>query len=271
MSKESGKPLRPDSTSFRPSSYPALETDRESSRLRLLMLLSKCVNPKTGRVYTFQELGQIFKTHHSTIQKELSETSAARRPAPEVKHEDLPENERSFFVGLCQDGYSVARLHRRVGDFVVVSTRSPNRKREILKTSLGSWGEIHESATEARIYLPSPQFDFALAPNVRARDLSTKSKFAPFMLGALSVRLSDRLNRFSLGNGSLLVKVGEEFYNHFNFRMGSVQMVDNHTGENCRQSYPVIEVENPGRVFGALVGVATVRSLPFLPDLARIS
>jgi hypothetical protein len=239
-----------------------------SSTDRLLVVLARCPNPDTGRIYTDAELAGIFHYSPKKVQEILIGVGYREVPFSEVKREELPENERAFFMGLALGDYQVSRVNREKQDFVVVGTESLSaQKRGLLKHTIGRRGQISESARELRIYVASPEFDFVTNPPVDAKFLDAKIRFAPFLLGMLASRLSNQENRVSLQNKGLLERIHKGFESHFGFSMGNFGVKERKDGPDT----PSIQVKNPGEVFAALIQVQSVSSLPFLADVARLS
>ena len=73
------------------------EEERKSDQKRLLIMLSQNNNPDTGKSYTAKELSEIFSYDPRTVQKFLREAGYFSQPRPEVRYDELPENEKSFF------------------------------------------------------------------------------------------------------------------------------------------------------------------------------
>jgi hypothetical protein len=253
------------------------EQQRETKRF--IVVLSRCINPKTHQTYTYRELAAIFGCSEKTIQSICARKGAYRQPFPEVRHGELPENEKAFFMGLALGGYPIN--HNRWGlkdGYVVISTESRNEQRKrFLKQTIGTWGEIHENSTKFSIYLNPCQFDFMINPKIDAKFLGAQTRFAPFLLGLLASRLSDRGNRLSLNNEDLLRRIHRLFSTYFGFSLGHfsveqrISKTRNEDNDCKKRTVSVITVKNPGQVFGALTQVNSVGSLPFLPDLAKPS
>ena len=242
---------------------------------RLIETLARSINPDTGRLYTYLELADIFDTTYKTIGEKLSERDVFRQPRPEVRQDQLPENESAFFLGLAQGDYNVYQAHWGKDAFVVVGTDSQReQRRELLRKTIGTWGEIHEGSRGVKIYLESPTFDFMATPALPPRYLDARSRFAPFVLGTIAARLSDRENRVSLSNGLLLRVITRQFFRHYGFSMGNFRDQRNSTqddGAKNRRSHSMsfIVVKNPAQVFRTLIGESSVASLPFVQDLRR--
>ncbi len=245
----------------------------------LLVVLSKSRNPLTGKTYTYAELGEVFHYNPTVIQRKLTRRGVYRQPFPEVCHDELPENEKAFFMGLALGDCSIEHIRwgKREG-FVMVGTESAEGwKRQTLKQTIGTWGETRESFPEVRIYVNSPKFDFMLNPLVDAKFLAAKRRFAPFLLGILVARLSNQRHRLSLNNEALLRRIDRQFSTHFGFRMGNFRVEQRNVKSSNgsvigeRSKVPVIVVRDPGQVFGALLQVRSVTSLPFLGGLGKIS
>ncbi|OGH18017.1 MAG: hypothetical protein A2868_02140 [Candidatus Levybacteria bacterium RIFCSPHIGHO2_01_FULL_40_15b] len=235
---------------------------------RLLLTLARIQSRDTGRI-SITELAADFHRDPKAVKRLLEGAGVIQEFAfPEVRHDELPEDQRAFFMGLALGDYQVSHLQWSGRNFVAVKTDSRNeRKRQLLKRTVGTWGEVRENPRELRIYTESLKFDFMVKPQIRAEFLDTRVRFAPFLLGMMTSRLTDRENRLSLPDEVLLERIHGRFLKHFGFRMGNFHVEPR--GENKPVS--VIQVKNPGEVFGALIQVNSVISLPFLVDIARIS
>lgn len=181
-------------------------------------------------------------------------------------------------MGLGLGNYSVNPIQWGKQNFVVVSTESRKPyKKQLLKVTVGTWGEIHENSGELRIYVDSPTFGFMIKLPIDAKFLDAKTRFAPFLLGTLAARLTDREDRLSLSNEALLKRIHQGFSRHFGFDMGNFRVEHRTAQQNDGdgigndQKVPVIQIKNPGEVFAALIQVNSVRSLPFIKDIGKIS
>ncbi len=242
----------------------------------LLVRLRRCTNPRTGQIYTLDELAELFHLHPRTVEKKFREHDIYTRPLPEVRHGELPLNQKAFFVGLAQGRLQVERVNWSRTHYVMVGTESDRpEKRELLKTTVGTWGEIHEGQDELRIYVDPERFDFMLDPRPSARFLNARSRFSPFLMGALVARLSNVENRLTLNDDSTLQRVYNGFINHFGFSIGNIIVRNDYPngqeGPDANHGHRLIRIHQPEAVFGVLLGEESVTSLPFLKDVARLS
>lgn len=246
------------------------EEERKRDQRRLLIMLSQNNNPDTGKNYTAKELSEIFSYDPRTVQKFLREAGYYSQPRPEVRYDELPENEKSFFIGLGLGDFQVGKSHWGSEGFITVATQSPKeRKRQVLQKTLGTWGEVRDSSDKLRVYVSSPTFNFMEEPPVTPRFLDAKSRYAPFLLGMMTARLTERDSRISLHNDRMLGMIHTKFEGHFGFRMGNFR-IDERQSPSGVDTLPVIEVRHPGEVLAALVEVPTVSTLPFFRDLAKL-
>lgn len=246
---------------------PTAEEKREVSE-RLLVMLSRCKNPETGRIYTSEELSEIFHLRPRVIERKLRTNGIFHQPIPVVHHDQLPENERAFFTGLSRGDFQIKPIHWRNSDFIMIGTESERPyKRELLKQTIGTWGEIHENDSEIRIYVDSPTFDFMAASSVETRMLDAKSRLAPLVLGGLAARLSKKDNRFSLKDTKLLERIHRRFERHFGFSMGRFE-IEHRNGSGGE--FGVITLKDPGRVLTSLIALESVCTLPFFRSLAQL-
>src|SRR3989344_2287510 len=130
---------------FEPVSFgkihvPSPEENREASE-RLIAINSKSINPKTGLVYSYAQLAEIFHYHKATIRKKLTSRGIYLQPFPEVRKGELPLNERAFFKGLVFGNYPIRHMRWSAKNFVAIWTESKNpRHTELLEKTLGTWG-----------------------------------------------------------------------------------------------------------------------------------
>jgi len=244
-----------------------------------LVFLSGLTNPDTGRIYTSVGLAQVFgesgdkrfRYSPRTIERKLREHGVYHQPVPKVRQEELPENERSFFLGLALGDFQMGEAHWGGREFVTVETESTKAyRRGLLRQTIGTWGEVHSKALSLKIYLESPTFDFVREPIVSADFLDAKSRYAPFLLGLLTARLSERENRLSLNNGDLLERIHRRFSRFFDFSLGRFETEHKANRSGGKTDVSVITVKHPGEVIAALISVPSVLKLPFLPALARL-
>lgn len=247
---------------------PTIEEKKEASK-RLMVMLSKCKNPETGSVYTTEALSEIFKFNPRVIERKLRANGIFHQPIPMVRQGQLPDNEYAFFKGLSRGDFQIKPIHWGSGDFIMVGTESEKPyKRELLKQTIGTWGEVRENDSEVRVYVDSPTFDFMAASSVEPRILDAKTRFAPFLMGSLAARLSKKGNRFSLKDAKLLERIYGRFEKHFSFSMGRFE-IEHRNGSGGE--FGVVTLKDPGRVLASLVELESVCTLPFFRSLARLN
>lgn len=234
--------------------------------------LAKYRAPDGTPLYTQDHLATIFHTTTKTVGEKLTKAGIYRQPPPNVRHGELPENESAYFLGLALGDFQVDQVHWGRERFVVVATESKDlARRRLLAVSLGTWGEIHEETKGVKVYV-DPLFDFMLEPEVSGRFLDAKSRFAPFLLGAMTARLSRKGHRLSLPNRELLERIHGKFSEQFKFSMGNYNVEHRPAWRGRKDSdIPVITVAKPEEVYGSLIKVKNVQTLPFLADVARLS
>lgn len=266
-----------------PDKVPKQSRPQKEEMDRFLIFLSKLTNPQTGEKNTLADLVELYshalfpEFHYSpsTVERVLRENGSYRSIVPQVLHEPLPENQRAFFLGLALGDFTIEKIHWGDSTFIAVETESQKMyRRELLRQTIGTWGETHEKSTGVRIYMDSPTFDFLLDPTVTSHTLDAKIRYAPFLFGLMGARLSERDNRFSLADGKLLEKISKKFIDHFHFSLGSFTVehrVDRRERRNRVRDLPVITIKEPGKVFRSLAEVKSVCTLPFFRQLAQIT
>lgn len=248
----------------------------KEATLALLKMQANRRDPKTDKpLFSHENLGEMFGLSAVAAARKLRALGIYRQPTPRVCHDELPENQRAFFLGLALGDFQVNRKHLGGIDLVMVGTESDKPyRRNLLKCTIGNWGEIRDYLSKVKIYVDAPIFDFMVEPLVDDEYFKAKTIFAPFLLGIIAVRLSNRQNRLSLRDRNLLGRIHECFFNHFRFSMGDFKTErrlfnQNEDGEEYR--LPVVSIKDPGEVLSALLKVKSVTSLPFLPELAKLS
>lgn len=233
--------------------------------------VARTIDPDTGEIHTLEKMAALFHCRASDIRRWLGVSDIKHPPLPKVRQGEPPENERAFFLGLALGDFQIAPVQRGHQRFVTVSTESANlERRGLIKHTVGSWGEVHDRTYELKVYVGSPTFDFMVSPVIYAEFLEAKTRFAPFLLGTLAARLSKREDRLSLGDQEdLLGRIQRRFLGHFGFSLGNFNIEHRIAGNGRKGTdVPVITVNQPGEVFGALIKVGSVKTLPFLPKLA---
>lgn len=233
-----------------------------------LLMLAKCINPDTGKIYTHEELAGIFYRHPSSIAEFLNGHNVYRRPPPELSDVSIPGNERAFYLGLMLGNFQVEQVTWAHRKYLAIGTNSQNPgRRELLRRTIGTRGEIHENQGKLRIYFNLASFSF-LSPEFMANPdrtnnyvfLKVKSQFAPFMAGFLAACLSEKEHRLSFPTAQLRDEVCHAFELHYGFPLGNSLKRD-------VKSFP-IAVHNPSRVFQALLETQSVHTLPFVRAFA---
>lgn len=234
---------------------------------KLILMLSRCPDPQTGKPFTTEALAQIFNTSPAGIQNRLRKAGRPLRPAPEVRLDQIPENEKSFFIGLTLGDFIFDRRHRSGQDLMIVATRSPNpSRRKMLASSLGTWGTMTGDSI-LKVNLASPQFDFMQNPDITYDFLDAKRRYAPFLLGALAVRMSNS-GRFSTEE-EVGRRIHSAYERHFGHSMGVFDVEERRHVENGNRPTRrgVIQITQPQMVFEDVLNVQSVKSLPFLPTI----
>lgn len=228
-----------------------------------LAMRARLRNPDTGQLPTHKELSKDFRLHPDTIGRKLRVRGVYRHPYPKVRQDELPENQKAFFLGLALGDFQRGLVHWGKKGFVYVETQSRDEyRRELLRLTFGIWGDIHERSNGVKIYVSSPQFDFTLNPRIDKKYLETKNRFAPLLFGTLAARLSDERDRLSLSNEGLLRRMHGKFLTNFGFSIGPLN-VEHRNEDGGIIDVSVISVRNPGEVFVALAQVRSVHTLPF--------
>lgn len=259
-----------------PEVRPTPRREMRTNRVALIRLLANCPDPDTGTHYTQAKLAEILGVHETTINQHLRDAGMDTHFVPEAKTGVLPENEEAFFKGMAMGDFQVRTTHRRTGDFVIVGTRGSDRMKDLLIRTLGTRGSLGGKEALKEIYLDREQFGFfEEKPQIDARFLDAKGRFAPFLLGLLAVRLSERGNRLVIPNSNGLVRnIHKKYVNHFGETMGSLKnqlrphLNGNTNGKDARQD--LIIVQNPGIVVATLAQVPAVQALPFFRTLGEI-
>lgn len=237
---------------------------KEMAEQKFVRLLSNTTNPDTGRLYTVDDLYDLYKPKlpKRTIRRMLDGTISQFSP-PEVKEAELTEAERAFFVGLAL-GFNIDKISWGEKQYVVISTQSEDaRKRHLLKETIGTKGYVHDFPRAVKVYLNPEKFDFMLYPNkvVDYKFLSANARLAPFLLGLFSSRLSEKRNLITLSDPNLYPKILKAFETQYGFCLGHVMRV----GKERSLS---LEVKDPQTVLASLLQSKDVQSLPFLRALS---
>lgn len=238
--------------------------EKRVNTTRFLWSLKGHVNPSTGKLYNEDDMASIMGYSRKAFNNALLEAGIVRSPSPEVRIDKLPENQRAFFEGLRHGSFESRELTWGSKKLVAITTASKDEtRRHVLKTTLGSWGNIHESDRSLSIYLDPNNFGF-IAEKPECTVPQDVENFAPFMLGVMSMKMSRKEGRISSQNGEMIDAMSNGYQNHFGDNLGYTfaeqrpdQLSPTHT----------IQLRNPQSVFANLLSVPSVQSLPFLGEL----
>ncbi|OGH16000.1 MAG: hypothetical protein A3C30_00930 [Candidatus Levybacteria bacterium RIFCSPHIGHO2_02_FULL_40_18] len=201
------------------------------------------------------------------IESTLEEEGNMRRE--EHRRHKLTENERAFFMGLSFGDYQ----RRPSGYFgrndLIIATQSVKASgMEMLRRTLGRY-KMDElvSAKEYKVYVDLDEFGFFKKPESSSIPES-KEQFAPFILGLLAAKLSEKEGRltFNKQRWLLAIQIDIDFKKHFGFRLGSI--VREHKGTSDETT--TVYVRDIEKVLDALGNEESVSSLPFFEDVKNL-
>lgn len=233
--------------------------------VRFVWSLRNHENPRTGKPYNEDDMAAMLKYKRKAFKNALLEAGIVRRPAPEVRTGKLPENELAFFSGFRHGSFEARELTWGATRLVAIETATKKKDRQhVIESTVGTWGEIHRGKSGVTVYLDPDNFKFMLDRSNNPGLLSDKRTYAPFLLGFLSMRMSEKEGRISSQDGDLIQGIGNGYQEHFGENLGyyfAEQRTDTlgvtHT----------LQIKNPANVIGTLIQEPNVRSLPFLPEL----
>lgn len=229
-------------------------------------------DPKTGKhLLTTDQAGKAVGHSSSWASKRIQRDELFRVEYPKVKEGEVAQNEKAFYFGLGDLVVAKAKIRGR--EYITVSIEAKNetgrqaRRRDILKATFGKWGEIRQHANETKIYLDSSSFAF-LKESMPSDFLDEKTTLAPFVFASLLYRLADGDNLIPYINKDILEKVATSFKKLFGYALGEIWHRNNMRKGGISMYY--IHMKDPGPIQGDLVQEASVQSLPFFRDLARL-
>lgn len=238
---------------------------RRINTIKFLWTLRGHVNPETGQKYTIDDMAKIFGCTRKSFNNALVDAGIVRCPTPEVRSGKIPENEMAFFMGLNHGNFESRELVWGSKKLMAVETATKKEsRRNALKASLGTWGEIHEGKGSMSIYLDPVNFSFLHVSQNTTQIPEKVETFAPFLLGVLSMKMSEKEGRVSSQNGDLIQGISSQYINHFGENLG--HYFQEQRDDTAGPTYTV-ELRDGLRVMSNLLQVPSVRALPFLPGL----
>lgn len=233
--------------------------------VRFLWGLRNQKNPDTGSLYTLDDMARIMGYTRKSFNNALLEAGIVRYPAPEVRSDKVPDNEVAFFKGLSHGNFESRELVWGTKRLVAVETATKKAtRRNALIATLGTWGEVHEGSSTMSIYLDPDNFSFLLNGQNDTDTPESVETFAPFLLGLMTMRMSEKEGRVSSQNGDLIHGIAKSYREHFGVSLGycfQEQRVD-----QMGPTYTV-QIRDNSQVYSNLLQVPGVRALPFLNSI----
>lgn len=193
---------------------------------------------------------------------------------PVVKEGIVPENERAFFYGLGDLNIGQTKIRDREYMTVSITVKKREgltRRRDILKATLGKWGEVRGEGEETKIFLDPSTFQF-LKKSMKRNFLDARKLFGSHAFALLLYQTTDEAgNTISHLNREYLQDIMARFEKMYNFSMGHLS----HRSRSDRRKARVVDryyinMDNAGLVQGTLASDPNVQSLPFFKNLVHI-
>ncbi len=191
---------------------------------------------------------------------------------PEEGKEQQPMglSEKSFYTGLNLGGFTRDRVGANQIPRIKYYKQTRNEGlRELIRTTIGSRGEILESDRSIYVYLDALGFTFLEQEKIGRELTSLKQQFAPFVMGFIMGGVSEKEHRISLRNEEVLERVAAAYSKHYGQDLLRTRRETNKRRPNGY--VPVIEIKDFKRVMSTLLKEPTVRELPFFEDLKRLA
>lgn len=198
-------------------------------------------------------------------------TPVVQEEKPVGKEREPSVGEKAYLTGLRFGGFGFKRTFDP--NFVDITTDSKSVKRRgLLTVTLGRYGKVTDLDTY-KVRLRSPQFDFMGEEGVGEDLFLQRIRFAPFLLGTLNAKMSEKGNRISVVDLGFLQMLNDTYKKFYGEDLGKVyedtttELVSRHGTERVTRKVPVIEVKNLERVYRNLFDNLGVQGLLFANDL----